>query len=59
MATNFDYDAYFRNYRKNHPDKTNAWRYKAYIKYCMQYEKANPERAAELREKAAAEVLEA
>ena len=57
MPNYFDYDAYMNKYRKNHPEKVNAWRYKAYLKYCLRYEKTNPELAAELRRRAESEVI--
>ncbi len=59
MPNNFDYDAYARKYRANHPDKIHGWRYKTYLKYCLRYELENPARAAELRAKAEAEVYNA
>ena len=59
MATNFDYNAYTRRYRATHPQKRDKWRYRSSLKYCLQYESANPDTAAEIRAKVEKEVTNA
>lgn len=53
MANNFDYDAYYRNYRKRNPEKVKQWRFKAYWKFCQNYILEEPDLAKEMMQQVA------
>ncbi|MBQ2756039.1 MAG: hypothetical protein IJF27_05155 [Oscillospiraceae bacterium] len=53
MANNYDYDAYKRRYRKQHPEKVLQWRFKTYWKFCQNYIETSPAAAREMMQQVA------
>lgn len=53
MANNYDYDAYKRRYRKQHPEKVLQWRFKTYWKFCQNYMQTDPDTAREIMQQVA------
>lgn len=52
MSNNFDYAAYFKRYRAEHPEQTALWRYVTSLRYIAKFEAEHPELVPIGRERA-------